>query len=246
MFVIPAIDLLGGKVVRLHQGDYGQSTEYGLDPVAVATQFVQEGATWVHVVDLDGARGGEMVHAEVVRDLCAVPGIQLEFGGGVRNLAVAEKLLGLGVGRVVFGTALARDPELAATAFRALGDRAVAGIDARDGEVATAGWREGSGRRATEFWAELVGYGATRAIVTDIARDGALVGPNLEFLADMMAVSGGKVIASGGVAEVSDLGLLAGMKPTAPEAVIVGKAIYEGRFSVADAVRALAGPVNAR
>jgi phosphoribosylformimino-5-aminoimidazole carboxamide ribotide isomerase len=241
MVIIPAIDLLGGKVVRLHQGDYGRSTAYDLDPVAVASQFVAEGASWVHVVDLDGARGGEMVHAEIVRELCAVPGIRLEFGGGVRNLTIAEHLLSLGVGRVVFGTALARDSDLAATAFRAFGDQAVAGIDARDGEVATAGWREGSGRRATEFWNELVGLGATRAIVTDIARDGALIGPNLEFLAEMMAVPGGKVIASGGVANLADLETLAGMTPVLPEAVIVGKAIYEGRFTVADAVRQLAG-----
>jgi len=238
VIVIPAIDLLGGKTVRLLHGDYGKSTEYAADPVETAVGFAEAGADWIHVVDLDGAKTGSPANLETIARICAACRAKVEVGGGVRSLETARRLLDAGAGRVVFGTVLVKDPELAARAFAELGDRAVAGVDARDGMVATEGWIEGGTISAEDLLARMTDAGAARFIVTDIATDGALQGPNLEFLARMIAATPRPVIASGGVATLDDLSAIA---RTSAEAAIVGRALYEGRFTAAEAI-ALCNP----
>lgn len=240
MLIIPAIDLRGGRCVRLSQGDYGRETIYDLDPVEVAQRFAAEGAEIVHVVDLDGAKSGSPANLEVVARIAREGGLPVEFGGGVRTLETARKVLDFGVSRVVVGSKLVQDADLSAQFFAELGELVVAGIDARDGKVATVGWTETSEVTAVELAQRVERAGCRRIILTDIARDGELKGPNLDLLRDVVAAVGIPVIASGGVAVVEDLEILRGAFPAGVEGVIVGKAIYENRFTVAEAVAALA------
>lgn len=235
MTVIPALDLLSGNAVRLVNGDYGQEIRYAVDPRDVVDGYLAAGAEWIHVVDLDAARSGEGVNREVVKELAAMAPGRLEVGGGVRNLATAEALLVAGVGRVVMGTALVKDPEMARAAFAALGDRVVAGVDARNGHVATAGWTD-EGGLATDLVKQMTQAGARRFIVTDIARDGALNGPNLAFLSEMSAATDAAVIASGGVATLGDVRAVADLEGI--EGLIVGRAIFEGRMTAVEAIEA--------
>jgi phosphoribosylformimino-5-aminoimidazole carboxamide ribotide isomerase len=241
LLIIPAIDLRGGRCVRLTQGDYGRETIYDLDPVEVAQRFAAEGAEIVHVVDLDGAKSGSPANLEIVARIVREGGLPVEFGGGVRTLETARRVLDHGVQRVVVGSKLVQDAELSAQFFAELGEQVVAGIDAREGKVATIGWTETSEVTAVELALRVEAAGCRRIILTDIARDGELKGPNLDLLRDVVAVVKIPVIASGGVAVVEDLGLLRSAFPAGVEGVIVGKAIYENRFTVAQAVAALAG-----
>lgn len=241
MLIIPAIDLRGGRCVRLTQGDYGRETIYDLDPVEVAQRFAAEGAEIVHVVDLDGAKGGSPQNLEIVARIAAEGGLPVEFGGGVRSLETAHRALEAGVQRVVVGSKLVQDAELSARFFSELGDRVVAGIDAREGKVATIGWTETSEVTAVELAQRVEAAGCRRIILTDIARDGELKGPNLDLLRDVVSAVKIPVIASGGVAVVEDLAQLRAAFPAGVEGVIVGKAIYENRFTVAQAVTTLAG-----
>jgi phosphoribosylformimino-5-aminoimidazole carboxamide ribotide isomerase len=243
MLILPAIDLRDGRCVRLSQGDYERETRYEGDPAQVAVAFLEQGAGLVHVVDLDGARSGRPVNLETVARISRATDGAIEVGGGVRTLEDAERILNLGVRRVVMGTSLARDLEFAATVFQRLGDRVVAGVDARDGHVAVEGWTQESGVEAGEFLRRLEGLGAQRFIVTDIATDGMLAGPNVEFLRRMADRVSVPVIASGGIAGVDDVRAVAQL---GVEAVIVGKALYEGRLSVGDAVEAAKGPADPR
>ncbi|MGV3617079.1 MAG: 1-(5-phosphoribosyl)-5-[(5-phosphoribosylamino)methylideneamino]imidazole-4-carboxamide isomerase [Fimbriimonas sp.] len=240
MLIIPAIDLRGGRCVRLTQGDYGRETVYDLDPVEVALGFGREGAEIVHVVDLDGAKSGAPENLEIVARIVREGGLPVEFGGGVRSLETARRLLDLGVARVVVGSKLVQDAELSARFFSELGDRVVAGIDAREGKVATIGWTETSGVSAVELAQRVEAAGCRRIILTDIARDGALRGPNVDLLREVVGAVSIPVIASGGVSVVEDLRVLREAFPAGVEGVIVGKAIYEDRFTVAEAVAALA------
>lgn len=239
MLILPAIDLRGGKCVRLVQGDYSRETVYGEDPLDVAHQFEEEGARWIHIVDLDGARSGEPVNLPIVERIAKASKASLEFGGGVRSLEVARRVLAAGVKRVVIGTKLVSDPNFARGAFQELGDGVVAGIDARNGMVATDGWLETSETTAVGAAQRAEDMGARRLILTDIARDGMLTGPNVELLSQVMAAVRIPVIQSGGVSSIEDLEALARLGPAGPEGVIVGKAIYEGKFSVKQAVSAL-------
>lgn len=241
MLIIPAIDLRGGRCVRLTQGDYGRETIYDLDPVDVAQRFAAEGAEIVHVVDLDGAKSGSPANLEIVARIAREGGLPVEFGGGVRTLETARRVLDHGVQRVVVGSKLVQDAELSAQFFAELGEQVVAGIDAREGKVATIGWTETSEVTAVELALRVETAGCRRIILTDIARDGELKGPNLDLLRDVVAAVKIPVIASGGVAVVRDLELLRQAFPAGVEGVIVGKAIYENRFTVAQAVAALAG-----
>jgi phosphoribosylformimino-5-aminoimidazole carboxamide ribotide isomerase len=241
LLIIPAIDLRGGRCVRLTQGDYGRETIYDLDPVEVAQRFAAEGAEIVHVVDLDGAKSGSPQNLEIVARIAAEGGLPVEFGGGVRTLETAHRALEAGVQRVVVGSKLVQDAELSARFFAELGDRVVAGIDAREGKVATIGWTETSEVTAVELALRVEAAGCRRIILTDIARDGELKGPNLELLRDVVSAVKIPVIASGGVAVVEDLVQLREAFPAGVEGAIVGKAIYENRFTVAQAVAALAG-----
>jgi phosphoribosylformimino-5-aminoimidazole carboxamide ribotide isomerase len=233
----PAIDLLAGRVVRLRQGDYADETVYGDDPVSVARNFVDEGARWVHVVDLDAARSGDPVNRPVVASIVeALRGkAAVQTGGGVRSLADAQELADLGVARVVMGSAAVRDPSLVAAASDIV---AVAvGLDHRAGEVAVHGWTEGSGLALDSA------YGlfptAEVFVITDIGRDGMLVGPDLDGLTRSAMLAGAPVIASGGVSALADMAALAAIENLG--GIITGKAVYEGRFSVAEAIEALAG-----
>ncbi|RYG26171.1 1-(5-phosphoribosyl)-5-[(5-phosphoribosylamino)methylideneamino]imidazole-4-carboxamide isomerase [bacterium] len=237
MLILPAIDLRGGKCVRLIQGDYGQETVYGDDPVAVARQFVDEGATWIHIVDLDGAKAGQpdAVHLAAVNQIRDL-GVEIEFGGGIKDKVGLAAALEAGASRVVLGSAIVKDPQFAEKSFRELGERAVAGIDARDRKVAVHGWLETSEIDAVEMAVRVRDMGAHRIVLTDIARDGMLTGPNLELLREVHQACGLPIVQSGGIASLEDLNELYSLGDAAPEGVITGKAIYEGRFTVAQAV----------
>jgi phosphoribosylformimino-5-aminoimidazole carboxamide ribotide isomerase len=232
----PAIDLLAGKVVRLRQGDYDDKTTYGDDPVAVAVSFADAGARWIHVVDLDAARSGSPVNRPVVAAIArAVAGQALvQTGGGVRTVGDALSLADAGVARVVMGSAAVAEPRLVAEASAVV---AVAvGLDHRAGEVAVHGWTEGSGVQLTDAlqWFR----SAAAFVITDIARDGMLTGPDVAGLAAAAAATDVPVIASGGVATLADIAALTAVPGLT--GIITGKALYEGRFSVAEALAELA------
>lgn len=232
MVIFPAIDLLGGRCVRLVQGDYDRSTVYADDPLAPARKFVGEGAEWLHVVDLDGARSGSPVNTDVVRAIVAETGARVQVGGGIRTLEHAQRLLDCGVQRVIVGSALVRGAIPPEAWFDALGDRLVTGLDAREGQVAIEGWLEGTGLGVVAFAQELAARGAKRVIYTDIAVDGSLKGPSVESTRQLVAALNIPVIASGGVSCLDDLRRLAALNV---EGAIVGKALYEGRFTLAEA-----------
>jgi phosphoribosylformimino-5-aminoimidazole carboxamide ribotide isomerase len=233
----PAIDLRGGRVVRLTKGDYAAETVYGDDPVAVAESFAAAGAPWVHVVDLDAARSGNAVNREVVgRIATALQGrAALQNGGGVRTLDDARVLAELGVARVVMGSAAVADPELVALASEIV--PVAVGLDHRDGELAVHGWTEGSGVRLDDALGRFPS--AAAFVITDISRDGMLSGPDVEGLATAVAATSVPVVASGGVASIADIVALASIAGLG--GVITGKALYEGRFTVAEALAALEG-----
>lgn len=240
MLILPAIDLIDKKCVRLTQGDYNRRTDYGLDPIEVAKQFADEGAEWLHVVDLDGAKAGQPINLDVIEAITSQGILKVEMGGGIRDDESVRNALEAGVSRVVIGTALIRDPDWAASLFSSLGERIVAGIDTRDGKVAVHGWLETGETDGTELARKFVQIGCRRIITTDIATDGAFTGPNMEMLRGMVEATGIPVIASGGVASLDDLRLIRDDLPQI-EGVIVGKALYEGRFTVAQAVEVFNG-----
>ena len=235
----PAIDLLGGRVVRLRQGDYADETVYGDDPVAVAREFAAAGARWIHVVDLDAARSGDPVNRPVVAAIVsAVDGAaRVQTGGGVRSLADARELADAGVARVVMGSAAVSDPSLVEAASDVV---AVAvGLDHRDGDVAVHGWTEGSGLALDDSYALFPT--AEVFVITDIGRDGMLVGPDLDGLARSAELAGAPVIASGGVSSLDDVIALTRIENLG--GVITGKALYEGRFTISEALAAVgSGP----
>lgn len=236
MLILPAIDLIDGNCVRLFQGDYGQVTKYSDDPAATAQFFVDGGAEWLHVVDLDGAKAGQPKNLEVIRKIAGEVNVKIELGGGITSSKHLDAALAAGVSRVILGSALVRDPEFAKEALK-LGQSVVCGLDARDGKVAVGGWLETSTADLIEFAQELETYGASRFIVTDIATDGALQGPNFDLMQRFLNGVSVPVIASGGVAVLEDICGLARLTP-APEGVIVGKALYENRFTLTEAISA--------
>jgi phosphoribosylformimino-5-aminoimidazole carboxamide ribotide isomerase len=235
--LLPAIDVRHGRVVRLSQGEAARETVYGDDPVAVAQRFVAEGARWVHVVDLDRAFS-EGDNSELVgRVIAAVAGrARVQVGGGLRALDRIEQAFGLGAARVVIGTAAVREPELLTQALALAGtERIAVGIDARDGIIAIRGWRETAGEPARTVAERVVEQGVRTLVYTDVARDGMLQGPDLDGALALQAL-GAKVIASGGIASLDDLRRV---REAGLAGAIVGRAIYEGRFSVRDAIAAL-------
>jgi phosphoribosylformimino-5-aminoimidazole carboxamide ribotide isomerase len=243
MDLFPAIDLRGGRCVRLHQGDYDAETVYGDDPVAQARAFEAEGAPRVHVVDLDAARTGDPVNRPVIEAVAAAVSVPVQTGGGVRSDDDADALLAAGVARVVVGSAAVEDPDLVHRLARRHPGRVAVGLDHRDGEVRTRGWREGSGRRLLDLVAELAVPGVGAFVVTDISRDGVLGGPDLDGYRELLGATEVPVVASGGVGSLDDLRALADLEVDGHRlsGVIVGKAIYEGRFTVGEAVRVLGG-----
>ena len=239
MDLYPAIDLRGGRCVRLYQGDYGRETVYGDDPVAQARTFADAGAPWIHVVDLDAARTGEPVNRPVVAAIAAAVDVPVQTGGGVRTAADAEALVAAGVARVVLGTAALEDPDL----VRQLAPRlpVAVGLDARAGEVAVRGWEEGSGRDVLDVARGFADAGVAALVVTDIGVDGTLAGPDLDGLAQVLAATDLDVVASGGVGSLADLGALDDLRvgDRGLAGVIVGRAIYEGAFTVTEALEVL-------
>ena len=241
MQIFPAIDLLGGRVVRLAQGDYDQVTVYNDDPVAQAQSFQAEGAQWLHVVDLDGARAGEPQNTVVIERIVAeAPDLRIEVGGGLRSLASVEALLAAGVTRVILGSKLARDPEFVRAAVAEFGaDALVAGVDARDGMVAVEGWTQVSALPATELVGELASWGLRHLVYTDIARDGMGSGIQAELYTSVAAAAGFPVVVSGGVATLDDIEAAARLGPEVVEGVIIGRALYENAFMLKEALSVL-------
>ncbi|MFM8264598.1 MAG: HisA/HisF-related TIM barrel protein [Acidimicrobiia bacterium] len=243
MHLYPAIDLRGGRVVRLEQGDFSRERVYGTDPLETARQFVDDGAQWLHIVDLDAAKG-DGNNRSVVRAIAKAIGdaARVQTGGGVRSLDDAQQLADAGVARVVMGSAAVRDPSLVDAVARVI-DVAV-GLDHRSGEIATDGWLRGSTLTLVDAVRQ---YAAASAfVVTDISRDGMLAGPDIDGLAELVSMTEIPVIASGGVADLNDLRTLRdvavrgdGENVRGLAGVIVGKAIYEGRIGVREALRAL-------
>jgi phosphoribosylformimino-5-aminoimidazole carboxamide ribotide isomerase len=231
----PAIDLLGGQAVRLHQGRYDQVTVYDDDPVAVALRF-RAGSRHLHVVDLEGARAGRAVQGELLARIVRVFGAGVEVGGGIRERATVEQYFELGVERVVLGTAAIRDPALVRSCALSYPGRIVLALDAKDGLVATDGWLSVSSRTAIEVVRELSDLPLAAVLYTDIARDGTRVGPNLEATARLAREGGVPVLASGGIGTLEDLRRL-GREPGIVGA-IVGRALYEKAFTLEEAVRA--------
>ncbi len=233
--VFPAIDLRGGQVVRLLQGDYDRQTTYGDDPVSQARQFADAGVQWLHVVDLDGARTGEATHREVIAAIAQAVPMKLEVGGGVRSAATIDALLEAGVHRVVVGTAALRDWPWFETLVQRddYARRIVLGLDARDGHVATDGWEQTSGLRAVELAQRVNGWPLAAIVYTDIATDGTLQGPNVPATAEMCDATDVPVVASGGVGTLAHLEAL---RPLPIQGAIVGRALYDGKFTLRQAI----------
>lgn len=239
MILYPAIDIRGGKAVRLLQGDYARETTYDADPVDAAKRWAEEGAEYLHVVDLDGAKAGEPQNLESVRRIAAAVECPIQVGGGLRDEASVAAVLDAGAERVVIGTAALRDPDFLAEALAAHGERVVVSVDARDGKVALAGWVEVSDVDVAAAVAELGERGVSRFLCTAIEVDGTMEGPAIEELDRIAAATEARVIASGGVGDLADLEAVAGMKAANIEGAIVGRALYERRFSVAEGIAAL-------
>ena len=237
MEVIPAIDLIEGRCVRLYQGDYARATVYEDDPVETARRWERMGARRVHVVDLDGARAGEPRNLDVIRRIAGAVGVPVQMGGGIRNLAAVREALSAGVDRVMLGTAAARNPRVVKYACAEFGeDAVVVAVDSRGGRVAVSGWTDDSDVRATDLIRRMLDAGARTFLCTDISRDGALMGPNCELMRELAGVAGGGVIAAGGVAAVKHLAALA---ETGVGGAVIGKALYTGDIDLAEAIRAV-------
>lgn len=234
MDLLPAIDILGGKAVRLAKGDYAKVTVYNDDPIAQARLFKEAGADWIHVVDLDGARTGEPANIAVIEGIIAETGLKIEVGGGVRNRATIDRLVEAGASRIVLGTSLVSDAAFAREALAAYPDILTAGVDAKNGEVAVAGWEQGAGVDAEDFVAHMADLGFRHLVFTDISRDGMRTGIDAERYAHLAFIFGNPVIASGGVKDMTDLESLAQVASSI-EGVIAGRAVYEGSLDVVEA-----------
>lgn len=239
MDLYPAIDLRGGRCVRLYQGDFDQETVYGEDPVAQALAFQAEGARWIHVVDLDAARTGDPVNRPVIAEIARTVDVPVQTGGGVRDEAAAAALVEAGVARVVVGTAAVEDPDLVPRLAREF--PVAVGLDAHGREVAVRGWVQGSGLDVVDLARRFTDAGVQALVVTEIGRDGTLAGPDVDGLAAVLAATDVPVVASGGVGTLDDLRALAALASGGRRlaGAICGKAIYEQRFTVAEGVAVL-------
>lgn len=234
--LIPAIDILGGRCVRLLRGDYNQVTEYGSDPTAMARKWQEGGASRLHLVDLDGAKGGCAVNQDTIEAVVQSLTIPVEVGGGIRTIEQVERYISGGVDRVILGTAAFRDPTLLSEAADAYPGRVYVAIDSKDGHVAVEGWIEETSTDAYELAAACQERGAAGVIFTDISRDGALVGPNVDSLKTMVEKVDLPVIASGGISSLDDLRTLRNLDTPQIEGVITGKALYSGAFTIEEAI----------
>lgn len=242
MLVIPAIDLKAGRCVRLYQGDMERATVYSDDPLATALRWQEEGAERLHIVDLDGAVSGTGVNTNVIAQICRVLTIPVQVGGGVRSLGTIEHLLSLGARRVIIGTLAYRQPEIVAAACQRFPGRITVGLDARDGKVAVQGWTEATAVEATDLARRCQEMGVSELIYTDITRDGTERGVNLDATLALAQAVSLPIIASGGVASVRDIERLVSLEKNGIIGVIIGRALYTGAISLADAIAAARRP----
>lgn len=234
MKLYPAIDLRGGQAVRLYQGDYDQMTVYNADPVAQAQAFLDAGARYLHVVDLDGAKDDTTANLETIAAIAALGGLFIEVGGGIRDEARIRRYLDLGVGRCILGTVAVKDFGFTARMAQRYGARIAVGVDMKDGFIAVNGWREVTPEPGVAFCRRCAAAGVRAVIATDIARDGTLQGTNLDLYRELLAIPGLEVTASGGIARMQELAELQAM---GCHAAILGKSIYTGAIDLAEAVR---------
>ena len=236
MVLFPAIDILSGKAVRLYKGDYNAVTVYSERPWEFAEDFVDKGCSAIHIVDLDGAKSGETVNIDTVKRIAAVKGLYSEIGGGIRNMETVSRYLEAGVDRVILGTAALKDPWFLKNALREYGDRIAVGVDLKDGKVAVKGWLETSNKDGIEFLKEPEDLGVEGVIVTDISRDGAMKGTNLDLYGRIKEEVSLKVTASGGVSTIEDI---VALKSMGLYGAIIGKAYYTGAIKLKEALEAL-------
>lgn len=237
MVIFPAVDIKDGKCVRLVEGDPSRQTVYSEEPAKMAKQWASGGAEWIHVVDLDGALGSG-ANLEVIRLVRDQVKCKIQMGGGLRSMDTVQALLHMGVDRVVIGTAIFKDPAWVRDAVKEFPDRVIAGVDARDGEVKVEGWQEGSGRPIGEALLHVESLGIKEVIFTDISRDGKLEGPALDSIRKVMQSTRMAVVASGGVSSAADIKSLKALEPLGLRGCIVGKALYDGRLTLRDALAA--------
>ena len=249
MILFPAIDLIGGKVVRLERGDRSRCKVYSDDPVAVAREFAAQGAAWLHVVDLSAAFGEDEAACEAnsraIKAICQVDGLSIDVGGGVRSLARIDELAGYGAKRIAMGTVLVTEPGFAEVAARGFGDLLVADVAARDGQVKVNGWRDGVGLALDEVVGQLAEQGFKHLVYTDIARDGMQTGIDVATYTHVAQVAGFPVVASGGISTLDDIRAVAAAGPDVIEGAITGRALYEGNFTLAEALAAAHGEESA-
>lgn len=237
MLIIPAIDLRGGKVVRLFQGKFSEEKVYSSDPLKVAKRWARQGAQFLHVVDLDGALSGTPKNLKAVKEIVNKAGIPIEFGGGIRDLKTILEVLDLGSERVILGTKAASDARFLKKAWKKFGEKIIVSIDAKAAKVLTQGWSSGVAKTTLDFAAELKEMGFKQVIYTDISRDGALCGPNIKGIKELLEETGLNVIASGGVSALEDLLKLKKLEKQGLAGAIVGKALYESRFTLTEALK---------
>lgn len=236
MQIFPAIDLRGGQVVRLYQGDYDKMTVYGQDPCAYARDFIAAGAKYLHVVDLDGAKDGTLANFETIAAIAKQGGLYIEVGGGIRTEDRIRQYLDLGVDRCILGTVAVKDFDFTARMAQKYGGRIAVGVDARDGYVAVNGWKELSAEKGVDFCRRLVSVGVAAVIYTDISRDGAESGTNLDLYRELVGIDGLRVTASGGVSSLEELEEL---RRIGTHAAILGKALYTGRLDLKTVITAV-------
>ena len=234
MQIFPAIDLSGGKVGRLYQGDYEKMTVYGADPCAVARDFMAAGAKYLHVVVLDGAKDGTLANFDSISALAKQGGLYIEVGGGIRTEERIEKYLDLGVGRCILGTIAVKDFDFTRRMAQKYGDKIAVGVDARDGYVAVSGWLETSKEKGVDFCRRLYDAGVQTVIYTDISRDGAEQGTNLALYRELARIEGLHITASGGVSSIAELKEL---QAIGTHAAILGKALYTGRLDLREVIK---------
>ncbi|MDD3654079.1 MAG: 1-(5-phosphoribosyl)-5-[(5-phosphoribosylamino)methylideneamino]imidazole-4-carboxamide isomerase [Desulfotomaculaceae bacterium] len=236
MLIIPAIDLRAGKCVRLVEGRLEQETVYSDDPVAMAVHWQEQGAKWLHVVDLDGAFAGVPKNLDVISGILNAVDMPVQVGGGIRSLDIISHLLELGAARVILGTAAILNPEMVSEACDRYGDSILVGIDGRNGRVAIEGWGMTVDKSTLELAQDMQARGINRVVFTDIRRDGTLQGPNLEATGELARATGLKVVASGGVSNIDDLKAVKKLEPLGVDSVIMGKALYAGTVTLKEAL----------
>ena len=233
MEIIPAIDIRGGRCVRLYQGDYSQETVFDDDPVTVALRWYSQGAQWLHVVDLDGAAMGEPRNIEIIERIIKESGLSVELGGGIRQEQIAEELLHKGIRRVILGTVAIEDPGLVGKLCRRFGEAIVVGIDAREGKIAIRGWQKDTVVDVLQLSRDMVNSGVRRFIYTDIKKDGTLTEPSFDMTSSLLASAKVPIIASGGISRLDHLQRL---KQLGVEGAIIGSALYTGDIDLIEAI----------